>query len=175
MKTGAVRRISVNTLLRKSLFLFLLAISNEASGADSPAEVIGRVEEHFGLPRRSLAAICLAESGDQALALNYHGTSIFPRDKRDALRYLSLSDEFDIGLCQVNWPTWKSAIIGAGFGKEDLLDSRVNALLTGKILRDLLDKYPLWEAIGRYHSPTSAKQREYAWQVYQKARARGAR
>lgn len=105
------------------------------------------------------------------MALNYHGITIFPRDKRDALRYLSLSDEFDIGLCQVHWPTWKPAVIRAGFRKEDLLDPGVNALLAGKILKDLLDKYPLWEAIGRYHSPTAERQREYAWGVYQKARA----
>ena len=69
----------------------------------------------------------------------------------------------DIGLLQVNYRFWGEPL---GLQKEDLLDSKVCAILGAMILTYNLQRHQdPWVAIGRYHSGNMKRMKAYQTKV----------
>jgi soluble lytic murein transglycosylase-like protein len=86
------------------------------------------------------------EAGVQAV------TAILPR-----------TSNMDLGLMQVNYATWGSRL---GLIPAQLLHPTVNLWAGCTVLQQALaTDGVLWQQLGRYHSPTPARQYRYAQQV----------
>jgi len=133
--------------------------------------VIGDVLEYAssqaGITVDLLAAVAWAESKMLPYAINVQGKAYHFTSRERALKMLrSLeTDEVDIGLFQVNYRLWGEPL---GLQKEDLLNSRVCALMGALILQYNLQRHrDPWVAIGRYHSGDVHRMRAYQTKVSQ--------
>jgi soluble lytic murein transglycosylase-like protein len=126
--------------------------------------------EAMGVPGKLAVAVILTESGGQpyALRVNYgSGVAVFPPTYAAGVRALQVAlrvtTRLDLGLFQVHYPTWGPRL---GLSPAQLLHPAVNIRSGCTILRDALAAGGAsWQQIGRYHSPTPARQRAYARKV----------
>jgi len=108
-----------------------------------------------------LAAVAWAESKMLPYAINVQGKAYHFTSRERALKMLRglKTGDVDIGLFQVNYRLWGEPL---GLHKEDLLDSRVCAIMGALILRYNLQRHrDPWVAIGRYHSGDMDRMRAY--------------
>jgi hypothetical protein len=131
--------------------------------------MIGDVLEYAslqaGITVDLLAAVAWAESKMLPYAINVKGKAYYFTSREQALKALRGLDtgDVDIGLFQVNYRVWGEPL---GLNKEDLLDSRVCAVMGAMILKYNLQRHKdPWEAIGRYHSGDMSRMREYQTKV----------
>ena len=129
------------------------------------ADVLEYASTQTGISVDLLAAVAWAESKMLPYAINVRGKAYYfiSRERAlEALRGLE-TDEVDIGLFQVNYRLWGEPL---GLQKEDLLDSRVCAIIGAMILRYNLQRHrDPWVAIGRYHSGNTRRMRAYQTKV----------
>lgn len=129
------------------------------------ADVLEYASTQTGISVDLLAAVAWAESKMLPYAINVRGKAYYfiSRERAlEALRGLE-TDEVDIGLFQVNYRLWGEPL---GLQKEDLLDSRVCAIIGAMILRYNLQRHrDPWVAIGRYHSGNTRRIRAYQTKV----------
>jgi hypothetical protein len=152
-------------------------LASEWMSAESPLEAIVRermvmVEDvlkyassQMGVSVDLLAAVAWAESKLLPYAVNVQGKACYFTSREDALKMLSglKTDNVDIGLFQVNYRLWGEPL---GLQKEDLLNSRVCAIIGAMILTYNLQRHQdPWVAIGRYHSGNMRRMRAYQTKV----------
>ena len=119
----------------------------------------------MGISVDLLAAVAWAESKMLPYALNVGGKAYYFTSKEQALRMLREigTGNVDIGLLQVNYRLWGEPL---GLQKEDLLDSKVCAIIGAMILTSNLQKHrDPWVAIGKYHSGDKKRMRAYQAKV----------
>lgn len=150
-------------------FLFIIQSATLLAAEVNPFTYASR---QTGVPVELLVAIAQVESSHHLWALNSKGKAFYPRTRSEAEAILSqTSDDIDIGPMQIHYKSWGHVL---KLRKVDLLDPHINVLAGAVILRHLLDRYPFWEAIGRYHAGERKKegpaekdrQIRYAWRVY---------
>lgn len=120
-----------------------------------------------GIPVDLLAAVAWAECKMLPYAINVQGKAYHFTSRERALQMLRRveTDDMDIGLFQVNYRLWGEPL---GLQKEDLLNSRVCAIMGALILRYNMHRHrDPWVAIGRYHSGDAQRMRAYQAQVSQ--------
>lgn len=126
--------------------------------------------EAMGVSGNLAVAVILTESGGQPYALRVNhgrGVAVFPPTYAAGVRALQVAlrvaSQLDLGLFQVHYPTWGPRL---GLTPAQLLQPAVNLRAGCTILRDALAAGGApWQQIGRYHSPTPARQRAYARKV----------
>jgi soluble lytic murein transglycosylase-like protein len=126
--------------------------------------------EGMGVPGSLAVAVILTESGGQPYALRVNqgrGVAVFPPTYAAGVRALQVAlrvtTRLDLGLFQVHYPTWGPRL---GLTAAQLLHPPVNLWAGCTILREALAAGGApWQQIGRYHSPTPARQRAYARKV----------
>ena len=131
-----------------------------------------------GLPSSVVEGIIVVESGGNPWALHVgigKGYSFYARTRGEAWRFLAVSlaltDNVDIGLMQVNWRTWKDAILAMGLVAYDLLDPKTNLRVGCMILAEAMATRGTFETrLGRYHSWGRERGRWYAKRVLAAAR-----
>ena len=133
------------------------------------------IERHcvsHGIPKAIVEAMIQRESAGKPLAIGVAIQSIphsyFPDHELDAAllvaEFLRVTDNVGIGLMQITWGAWGDKL---GVAPEALFDPGLNIRLAcQRILKPELDGAgPLWERIGRYHSPTPARRDAYGWDI----------
>jgi hypothetical protein len=131
----------------------------------SVKEVLEYASSQMGISVDLLAAVAWAESKMLPYALNVGGKAYYCTSREQALRMLGEIEtgNVDIGLLQVNYRLWGEPL---GLQKEDLLDSKVCAVIGAMILTYNLQKHrDPWVAIGRYHSGNTKRMRAYQTKV----------
>ena len=131
-----------------------------------------------GLPSSVVEGIIQVESGGNPWALHVgigKGHAFYPKSEREARRFLAVSltltDNVDIGLMQVNWRTWREAIGALGLDAYDLFDAQTNMKMGCRILAEALSGRGTFLArLGRYHSQRAERGRWYASRVMAAAR-----
>ena len=158
-----------------------------------PADTLWQVTtvtacQQVGVPASLALAIVAAESGGRPYAIRVNtgrGTTSFPATYATAVPIVTAvhqrTTNVDLGLFQLNYrevhrrsAAWThQGAFGAfwqhlrGVSPALLLAPSVNALVGCAMLRQALDAGgPLWQQIGRYHSPLPARQHAYAQQVF---------
>jgi soluble lytic murein transglycosylase-like protein len=152
------------------LLLFLLILTGTATAGDSSSEIrtcFKQAAEHHNIPVELLLAVAEVESGLAPYALNHSGAAILPSSRSNAEQLLAkLSGQrgtFDIGIMQVN--RWWFEKYGEPYGKG--LDVCFNIDFGARILAMAIkDNGFTWEAVGRYHSPTSWRKEAYARKIF---------
>lgn len=127
--------------------------------------VLEYASSQMGLSVDLLAAVAWAESKMLPYALNVRGKAYYFTSKEQALRMLREIEtgNVDIGLLQVNYRLWGEPL---GLQKEDLLDSKVCAIIGAMILTYNLQRHrDPWVAIGKYHSGDKKRMRAYQAKV----------
>jgi len=120
-----------------------------------------------GIPVDLLAAVAWAETTMFPYAINLRGKTYYFTSKTQALRALKRikTGDVDIGLFQVNYRLWAEPL---GLKKEDLLDTRVCAIMGAMILKYNLQRHrDPWVAVGRYHSGDLSRMKAYQTKVSQ--------
>ncbi len=104
-------------------------------------------EQRFGIDRRLLESIAMAESNMNSMAVHVNGDG-----------------SFDAGLMQIN-SSWIGAL---GLDKEKLVaDACYNVMAGARILSGCLERYGYrWEAVGCYNAASMRKRIDYSWKVY---------
>jgi hypothetical protein len=128
-------------------------------------EVLEYASSQMGISVDLLAAVAWAESKMLPYALNAHGKAYYCTSREQALQMLKEIEtgNVDIGLLQVNYRLWGEPL---GLQKEDLLDSKVCAIIGAMILTYNLQRHrDPWVAIGRYHSGNKKRMRAYQTKV----------
>lgn len=128
-------------------------------------EVLEYASSQMGISVDLLAAVAWAESKMLPYALNVRGKAYYCTSREQALRMLGEieTSNVDIGLLQVNYRLWGEPL---GLQKEDLLDSKVCAIIGAMILTYNLQRHrDPWVAIGRYHSGNVNRMRIYQTKV----------
>jgi len=128
-------------------------------------DVLEYASTQTGISVDLLAAVAWAESKMLPYAINVRGKAYYFTSRERALKMLRSIEtgEVDIGLFQVNYRLWGEPL---GLQKEDLLDSRMCAILGAMILRYNLQRHrDPWVAIGRYHSGNMRRMRAYQSKV----------
>jgi hypothetical protein len=118
-----------------------------------------------GIPVELLAAVAWAETTIFPYAINLRGKTYYFTSRRQALKALKHIEtgDVDIGLFQVNYRLWAEPL---GLKKEDLLDTRVCAIMGAMILKYNLQRHrDPWVAVGRYHSRDIARMKAYQVKV----------
>ncbi|MDE0205881.1 MAG: transglycosylase SLT domain-containing protein [Candidatus Tectomicrobia bacterium] len=131
-----------------------------------------------GLPSTVVEGIIVVESGGNPWALHVgigKGYAFYPRSLAEARRFLTvaltLTDNVDIGLMQINWRTWRRTVRALGLAAYDLLDARTNVEMGCRVLAEALSgRGPFLARLGRYHSPRPERGRWYARRVMAAAR-----
>jgi hypothetical protein len=135
----------------------MLMIKNELEYASRQA----------GIPVELLAAVAWAETTIFPYAINLRGKTYYFTSRTQALKALKRikTGDVDIGLFQVNYRLWAEPL---GLKKEDLLDTRVCAIMGAMILKYNLQRYhDPWVAVGRYHSGDLSRMKAYQTKVSQ--------
>jgi hypothetical protein len=139
-------------------FFFILPLIFVALSAYAECEPnFARAEKIYGIPKGYLRAISETEVGIGAFgklrswSLNVDGNSMYFRDKRDAIRYLSALDikNIDVGCMQINkyWHGDKFASL------REMLDPNTNIHYAAFILRSTYNKTKSWEkSVKFFHS-----------------------
>jgi hypothetical protein len=120
-----------------------------------------------GIPVDLLAAVAWAETTIFPFAINLRGKTYYFTSRTQALKALKRikTGDVDIGLFQVNYRLWAEPL---GLKKEDLLDTRVCAIMGAMILKYNLQRYrDPWVAVGRYHSGDLSRMKAYQTKVSQ--------
>jgi hypothetical protein len=128
-------------------------------------DVLEYASSQAGITIDLLAAVAWAESKMLPYAINVDGKEYYFTSRERALEALRRirTGDVDIGLFQVNYRLWGEPL---GLKKEDLLDSRVCAIIGAMILKYNLQRHKdPWEGIGRYHSGDEARIRAYQIKV----------
>jgi soluble lytic murein transglycosylase-like protein len=159
--------------LTRIALIVTLFFSAPAGAHEDPFTYASRLT---GVPRKLLVAISWVKSSHKPFALNISGASVYPRNYQHAWKILrQTNSRVDIGLMQISYAVWGRRL---RLSKEALLNPYTNVLAGAAILKRLLKRYPLWEAVGRYNSARRDRQVRYAWKVYralkrQRANKRG--
>jgi hypothetical protein len=127
--------------------------------------VLEYASSQAGISADLLAAVAWAETTIFPYAINVRGKTYYFTSRRQALKALQEigTDDVDIGLFQVNYRLWAEPL---GLKKEDLLDTRVCAIMGAMILKYNLQRHQdPWVAIGRYHSGDMSKMKAYQTKV----------
>jgi len=120
-----------------------------------------------GIPVDLLAAVAWAETTIFPYAINLRGKTYYFTSRTQALKALKRikTGDVDIGLFQVNYRLWAEPL---GLKKEDLLDTRVCAIMGAMILKYNLQRHrDPWVAVGRYHSGDLDRMKAYQTKVSQ--------
>jgi hypothetical protein len=128
-------------------------------------DVLEYASSQVGIAVDLLAAVAWAESKMLPYAINVKGKTYHFTSKERALKVLRglETDDMDIGLFQVNYRLWGEPL---GLHKEDLLNSRVCAIMAAMILKYNLQIHSdPWVAIGKYHSRDMTRMRAYQTKV----------
>jgi hypothetical protein len=128
-------------------------------------DVLEYVSSQMGISTDLLAAVAWAESKMLPYAINVRGKAYYFTSREQALKALKefKTDDVDIGLFQVNYPLWGAPL---GLEKENLLDTRVCAVIAAMILKYNLQRHrDPWVAIGRYHSGDINRMKAYQTKV----------
>ena len=159
-------------IIRAALFLpiCLMVYVLPALAATVSADVVacfGSAAERHNIPAELLISIAEVESGLKPLALNRAGTAILPRSMEEAEHTVNLlaqqSATFDIGIMQVN--RWWFKKYGEPYKKG--LDPCFNIDFGARILAMAIRDHGFtWQAVGRYHSPTSWRQNAYSHKIF---------
>jgi soluble lytic murein transglycosylase-like protein len=126
--------------------------------------------EALGVPGRLAVAVILTESRGQAYAVRVNqgaGQVLLPTTYEAGVRAVTAilphTSNMDLGLMQVNYATWGPRL---GLTPAQLLHPTVNLWAGCTVLQQTLATGgALWQQLGRYHSPTPARQYRYAQQV----------
>jgi hypothetical protein len=130
-------------------------------------DVLEDASSQAGIAVDLLAAVAWAESKMLPYAFNVEGKAYYFTSREQALKALKRVEtgDVDIGLFQVNYRLWGEPL---GLKKEDLLNSRVCAIVGAMILKYNLQRYKdPWVAVGRYHSGDMDRIRAYQTKVSQ--------
>ncbi|OGP81399.1 MAG: hypothetical protein A2Z08_02955 [Deltaproteobacteria bacterium RBG_16_54_11] len=128
-------------------------------------DVLEYASSEAGIPVDLLAAVAWAETTIFPYAINLRGKTYYFTSRTQALKALNKIEtgDVDIGLFQVNYRLWAEPL---GLKKEDLLDTRVCAIMGAMILKYNLQRHrDPWVAIGRYHSGDMSRMRAYQTKV----------
>lgn len=137
--------------------VFLLTLFCHTASAD----VFDAPCRKYGVPKALAVAIAMHESSGNPWAVNIAGRSYYPASKAEALKLIRAAGarSYDVGLMQVNSQWLRRYRIPL----EVALEPRQNTVLGVWILARAIREYGLtWKAVGAYHSPTPARQRQYA-------------
>jgi hypothetical protein len=151
----AVAGVSVSDPVEEMIRERMVMIEDELEYASS----------QVGIPVDLLAAVAWAECKMLPYAINVQGKAYHFTSRERALKMLRSveTDDIDIGLFQVNYRLWGEPL---GLKKEDLLNSRVCAIMGALILQYNLQRHrDPWVAIGRYHSGDAKRMRAYQARV----------
>jgi soluble lytic murein transglycosylase-like protein len=126
--------------------------------------------EALGVPGVLAVAVILTESRGQPYAIRVNqgtGQAVFPVTYAAGVQAvtaaLARTPNTDLGLMQVNYATWGPRL---GLTPAQLLHPTVNLWAGCTVLKQALaTDGALWQQIGRYHSPTPARQHVYAQKV----------
>lgn len=148
----------------------LILVSPAQAASTWWVEPAVRTCQAFGVSRILAMSIILTESGGEPYAIRVNhgrGIALFPRTYEDAARMaeatVRITPNVDLGLMQVNYREWGRPL---GLTPAQLLHPEVNLLVGCAILRlALAEGGPVWQGIGRYHSPHPERQRAYATKV----------
>lgn len=153
-----------------TLLFLLLTIPAHASSLDLLREAADRA----GVPDSLMLAIAYVESQGVLTALNIGGNPVFPVtwDEGHKLLRLHARDNIDVGVMQVNLPTWGHRL---GLSAHALYQPEVNLPVAANILRHCIDVAggDLWQGVGCYHSQNGSRQRTYVqkiWGTYRRLR-----
>ncbi len=133
------------------------------------------IERHcvsHGIPKVIVEAIMHKESRGKpfavGVAIQKKPHSFFMDNELDAsllvAEFLRVTTNVGIGLMQITWGPWGDKL---GVAPGELFDPELNIRLAcQRILKPELDgPGPLWERIGRYHSPTPELRDAYGWDI----------
>lgn len=129
-------------------------------------DVLEYASSQTGISVELLAAVAWAESSMIPYAVNVKGREYHFISRGRATKMLRglKTNHVDIGLFQVNYRLWGRPL---ELQKEELLNTRVCAIMGAMILRHNLKRHKdPWEAIGRYHSGSIKRMRNYKSRVY---------
>jgi hypothetical protein len=169
--------------------LGLLLLFGGRTQADIPWQVTTVAACHqVGVPVALALAVVATESGGRPYAIRVntgHGTAHFPATYAAAVQTVTVTSQrttnVDLGLFQLNYREVQRRSARAaqqgpfrafwqrihGVTPAVLLVPAVNALVGCVMLRQALDGGgPLWQQIGRYHSPVPIRQHPYAQRVF---------
>jgi Transglycosylase SLT domain len=148
-----------------------------ADGAADPVTLLHQAAHRYDVPNSLLLAIAYVESKGVLTALNVDGTSVFPRTWEEGQQLVDrhARDNLDVGLMQVNIPTWSGRL---RLSPRTLYQPQVNLPVAAYVLRRCIDDSggDLWKGVGCYHSPRLGSQRKYVdrvWSAYTTLRQRG--
>jgi len=171
------------------LALELLLLSERPALADTPWRVTTVTAcQQVGVPASLALAVVAIESGGRPYAIRVNtgrGSASFPATYAAAVQTVTTlhprTANIDLGLFQLNYRevqrrsvAWtQQGVFRAfwyqlrGVAPAALLAPSVNALVGCVMLRQALEGGgPLWQQIGRYHSPLPARQQHYAQHVF---------
>jgi hypothetical protein len=171
------------------LALGLLLVPASWIAADTPWRVTTVAAcQQVGVPAALALAVVATESGGRPYAIRVNtgrGTASFPATYPAAVQTLTAlhprTTNLDLGLFQLNyrevqrrsaqaaqqgpWRTFWQPL--SGIAPAVLLAPAVNTLVGCVMLRQALEGGgPLWQQIGRYHSPVLTRQHPYAQRVF---------
>jgi soluble lytic murein transglycosylase-like protein len=126
--------------------------------------------EALGVPGRLAVAVILTESRGQPYAIRVNqgtGYAVFPATYAAGVQAVTAAvtraPNTDLGLMQVNYAIWGPRL---GLTPAQLLHPTVNLWAGCTVLKQALTTGgALWQQLGRYHSPTPARQYAYARRV----------
>lgn len=147
------------------LFLFSLAFSLWPEIVQA-RDVFDAPCRKYGLPKDLVLAIARQESSWHPWTVNVAGKDYRPRTKAEALEIINRAQaagqSYDVGLMQVNCQWLRKFRISPAVA----LEPRNNAMLGCWILASAIREHGMtWKAVGVYHSPTPARQLNYARRV----------
>ena len=171
------------------LALGLLVLVGRPALADTPWRVTTVAAcQQVGVPASLALAVVATESGSRPYAIRVNtgnGTAHFPATYAAAVQTVTAvrqrTTNLDLGLFQLNYREVQRRSAQAaqqgpwrafwqrlhGIAPAVLLAPAVNALVGCVMLRQALEGGgPLWQQIGRYHSPVPARQHPYAQRVF---------
>ena len=121
-----------------------------------------------GLPQELILSVIWNESRGNPNAVNINGVGSYsPSSPEQALRYVYRINRanVDVGLMQVNWPTWGPVY---RLTIADLLNPVTNVCVGSIILKNyIVEHRGSWRGVGRYNAVTHEKQEAYAYKIAQ--------
>lgn len=160
---AALQRIARRYLpVMGGLFLAVIGCI-PAAQATTCLEQARRAEKAFGIPDMILQSIVMQESGNNPLALNADGESVYPASRAEAQtfvrRNIGTLKNIDIGCGQI------SMRYHGDFFRLDLdmaFDPWINMVYASKILLHNYKQYGTWTAaVAHYHSADAERQQRY--------------
>ena len=152
------------------MLAFLISLAPAAYAATVSDDVLAcfnHASEQHNIPVELLLSIAEVESGLRPLALNRGGSALLPRNREQADQVVEewgkQRTTFDVGIMQVN--RWWFEKYAEPYGKG--LDPCFNIDFGARILTMAIRDYGFtWQAVGRYHSPTTWRQESYARKIF---------